>query len=337
MYKKLKHSCELSDMERQLGKSMGYKKLSKDHVVRNSVLKKSYKSANEEKSRPGHKSSRNENLLNRSASVSMLKHSNQGGTVKSTKKKAAQDGVTTKSQKSSTKLKTKMPKKSTSECQAFTPTLDERGHIEERLEAAGEGYRKNASKTSVGKFLFVSEDKESTELHLHKEYIKTAILQSDLSNADLEEIIRKKNLMMLQSPRNKSSTHIEEVKQPSKKLEHKPAKHKSALKKKVTPKLGTRNAVDESTENGMSYLMKRYLEASNEVARKFSEYDRETKNSGTQVDLPQSDRSDQPQRKSLQSRRIGLPQGPAINRPVSRNFATNVFARLSTLKRTSQS
>lgn len=355
-------------MEKDLSESYGFKKLARDHHIR-SVMKKNMKQTEDKSARSPKTTARDK--IPRSASVNIPKtsfhQSDAAGAAKSsTNKESGGSGVNRTPRKVPKPLKSPvkvsigragrekkfdLPKKSTSE-EKSPFTMGSHALIKNHA-IAGDGNKRSfksvdwsaarnkiKQKDEVGKFKFVNEDKETTELLLQKKYLKSVVLQADLSDVDLDELVARKGTMT-KSPRSIltkcANNTLGELKTRSSEKAVKSRTAKSSKGKALdTANLSSRKLVvgddrsDDSDESGMSFLMKRYLEASDEVAKKFTECERlarSTKNSSTQAYVTaKSER--RPTKKTQKT-------APLLERPITRNApnTTNIFSKLKSLKK----
>lgn len=354
MFKRSKEIPELTEMEKDLGASQGFRKLTKDHHLRN-VTKKNLKVIDDEKFLCSKKMGRNDKIP-RSASVNISKaNTMQHDDDKSLSKKNSIESNATKIQKPFKSSIKDLNKNKNARSDLPTQSsifIDSRNLGEKR--AAGDGYQSTkfileqavakANKierkdNELAKFQFVNEDDDKTELVLQKNYLKSAIMHSSLSDIDDSEYAMNKNYGILKSPRSiltKQSCYAQpELKSRSRDKTPEPRKSKSS-KKKVSKSgasnlkslISSTDKTDGLEESGMSYLMKKYLAASDEVARKFSDCERlaqSTRNSGIQVDMKEKS-----ERKSLRC------AAPAAKQAQSRSGAidgTDVLSKLKSLKK----
>ena len=327
-----------------MGANQGFRKLAKDHQVR-AMTKKHLKSLDDKFARSPKTSDRSEKIA-RSASVNLPKSPFQQTDVKSVGRKQSVDYSPT-SMKSPVKLSGEVKKK-----KLLVPreTVDRQKFAEKN--AGGEGYRemKFAKESSPMKSKTEKKEKpgkakvleEQRELLAQKEQLRSVLLQADLSDSESKEFISQRTLAM-RSPRSiftKPSPHTfasPKPPKPSTQKKSKPPKTKFSATNKLDAKKqhvsGDRS--DDSDGSGMSFLMRRYLEASDEVARKFSECERlahSTRNSSTQVNFDETVAERKPINRLQKHVTI------SAQRPVSRNVgginATNVMStRLKTFKR----
>ncbi|OXU23206.1 hypothetical protein TSAR_002244, partial [Trichomalopsis sarcophagae] len=303
LYKSSKEIPELSEMEKDLGASRGFLKLTKDHHLCN-VSKKNLKEI-DEKLLYAKKMERNDTIL-RSASVSIPKTTMRRNDDKSSSNKKYSIESNSKQVRKSLKSSIKdFSKSKRLDLPAQPPIFIDRRNFSEK-QGADEGYQNTKfidqavaeakierKDNELAKFQFVNEDDDKTELVLQKNYLKSAIVHSNLSDIDLQDATNKKygvpkshrSILTKQSCYNEERDKTPE-----------PRTSKSS-KKKLSKAGGASNLktltssakkTDDLEESGMSYLMKKYLAASDEVARKFSECEslaQSTKNSGIQVDM----------------------------------------------------
>ncbi|XP_003428058.1 uncharacterized protein LOC100678270 [Nasonia vitripennis] len=341
LYKSSKEIPELSEMEKDLGASRGFRKLTKDHHLRN-VSKKNLKEI-DEKLLYAKKMERNDAIL-RSASVSIPKTTMRRNGDKSSSNKKYSIESNSKQVRKPLKSSIKDFSKSKSFDLPAQPSIfiDSRNFSEKQ--GADEGY-KNTKFTEqavakakierkdneLAKFQFINENDDKTELVLQKNYLKSAIVHSNLSDIDLQDATNKKYEVpkSLRSILTKQSCYNEaRNKTPEPRTSKSSKKKLSKLGGASNLKTLTSSAkkTDDLEESGMSYLMKKYLAASDEVARKFSECERlahSTKNSGIQVDMKEKSerkllKCAAPAAKQAQSRSGG--DGANISTKLQRSF-----------------
>ncbi|XP_011504490.1 PREDICTED: uncharacterized protein LOC105367468 [Ceratosolen solmsi marchali] len=210
-----------------------------------------------------------------------------------------------------------------------------------RSKLSNEKVRKNRCKrnSDLQKSNYISDDNEDANLYLQNNYLKSIVMNSDLdddteSDSDIKEITKQTNSTVI-SPRTiftKSSYDAfnEFESKPQKKNKNEKISRATNSANLNVKSSTSENKNDDSEESGMSYLMKKYLQASDEAARKFSESARISqfmKNSSTQANIGEnSEKGPVRMKKSVSS----------INSPKSSNIRTtrNIISKLHSFKRT---
>ncbi|XP_058792137.1 uncharacterized protein LOC131664789 [Phymastichus coffea] len=348
LYKQSKASSDFSEMDKAVAANRGFKKLVQDHQVR-STAKKSIKFIDGSAKRHQTTTSKNDRVR-RSASVTITEAQTQRQEHVTP---VARTRQTTSSNPRKGQQPLKPLAKTGSQVQGQTLSLsrsgksmsDEKSSIFANCEKfadkniaiqACRGFKSiketptnkpNTHTKAMSKYKFVNEDREKTELLLPKAFFKSAIVQSDLDDNEVPDELPKSKSMMIESPKSsfcKRSSHafgdskvkaqapLGPVGKGKKASESARKGHKSLSNAWKSARNDDRS--DDSDESGMSFLMKRYLEASNEVARKLSECQRlanATKSSSVQADM-----SDIGDRKPLKKLHKYAP--PCIDKPAAR-------------------
>jgi hypothetical protein len=340
-------------MEKNLGLGQGFKQLVKDQHMRN-VTKKAYRiSGDEPKASP--------KLINRNEKISHSIASNISdklacNDVKNGLRKHNTDGTVKKDQRvpkftvrAPVEFQEKMADLSKKHMLEAKTTQHINGQSLIGKYGSGEGYQKqkvNHEKMTksrsnlnndVHKYKSVNDADGQMELLLQKNYLKSIIMNSDAED-DLDSDIDSKELMednytATINPKtiftNSSCHGLRELKSKPQKIKNEQFSQRPSSTNFNSKGLTSEDKNDDSDESGMSYLMKKYLQASDEAARKVSEFEHSSlfmKNSSTQANIGEHSK-----RKPTKMKKI-VTTAP---RPRSGNVGSNanIFSKLKTLKK----
>ncbi|KAJ8672868.1 hypothetical protein QAD02_004128 [Eretmocerus hayati] len=347
LFKRAKKSCKLTEMEKDLASKQGFKKLTKDHHIRNFTRKEI--KVPKEIPRKQEPSITRSDKITRSASVDIPKISLPTSDRDTMKKQIS----TTNTREMHRPKKVSALESNTSEekqCDVLKKTSSEgktrlsfqsRNFMEKF--AAGENVQNfKLSSEPLKKVLYEDEDRFRSQLdsiekslksldhHTRRDRRNSTVEPSDYFPAKLRDS---------RKPQNSLPKPVENntIKRPTFTVGSlKTGSTDKTLRQKRESIVNSNSSVlkssmiddrdDDLDECGMSFLMRRYLETSNDVSKKFSETNPTTrllKNSSIQVDMKET-----PSTKQTSS----LKKIKTVDKPSSR-MKTNGPVKSKTVKR----